>query len=244
MAFITWPPVGVVGRALPDHRGLALGIVIGGSSLGGVIWPIMLERLLNHSSLGFGWVMRVVGFTMLPLLGLACATVTEPARSISPPPESSDKSSANHDPPVPEKKQQSDIWMLLKNKVFIFLSLGLAIAYMGLFIPFFYISSYATAQGVSAETSFYLISALNGASLLGRVIPGHLADRWGHYNIIIMAMLASTIVAFSWTAATSLAGVAVIAIVYGFTSGVCIEPSGNSLWVRVASNNYYRQFYP
>ncbi|OIW35691.1 putative MFS monocarboxylate transporter [Coniochaeta ligniaria NRRL 30616] len=239
MAFITWPPIGVVSRALPNHRGLALGIVIGGSSLGGVIWPIMLERLLDHSSLGFGWVMRIVAFTMLPLLGIACVTILEAPRSLSPsdpsePSESSDtaveegvtSSNDNADATIPEKPQQSEIWMLLKNKVFIFLAAGLAIAYIGVFIPFFYISSYATEKGVSQEVSFYLISALNGASLLGRVLAGHLADRWGHYNMMIMAMLASTVISFSWTAASSLAGVAVIAVVYGFTSGAILSLQG------------------
>ncbi|KAB5581139.1 putative MFS monocarboxylate transporter [Coniochaeta sp. 2T2.1] len=235
-AFITWPPIGVISRALPNHRGLALGIVVGGSSLGGVIWPIMLERLLNHSDVGFGWTIRIVAFTMLPLLAIACVTIVEPPRPKpqARPSDSSDITIAEDSPnsslddgaPAQEKKPDSDIWALLKNKVFIFLSAGLAIAYIGLFIPFFYISSYATEKGVSPETSFYLISALNGASLLGRVLPGHLADLWGHYNIIVLAMFASTIVAFSWTAAKSLAGIAVVAIVYGFTSGAILSLQG------------------
>lgn len=207
-----------------------MGIVIGGSSLGGVIWPIMLERLLNHSSLRFGWVLRIVAFVMLPLLVIACLTILESPPS--PPPTISSQSSNttiaedtprwtdNLDALVPEKPEQSETLMLLKNKIFVFLSGGLAVAYIGLFIPFFYISSYATEQGVRPETSFYLISALNGASLVGRVLAGHLADRWGHYYIIIMAMFASTVIAFSWTAATSLAGIVGIAISYGFTSGV------------------------
>ncbi|KAB5530274.1 putative MFS monocarboxylate transporter [Coniochaeta sp. 2T2.1] len=239
-AFITWPPIGVVSRALPDHRGLALGIVVGGSSLGGVIWPIMLERLLNHSNVGFGWTIRIVAFTMLPLLAFACVTIVEPPRpqpqtspsdssDITVAEDSANSRSLDDGAPTQEKKPDSDIWVLLKNNVFIFLSAGLAIAYIGLFIPFFYISSYATEKGVSPETSFYLISALNGASLLGRVLPGHLADRWGHYNIIVVAMFASTIVAFSWTAAKSLAGIAVFAVVYGFTSGFSRQMQGTAM---------------
>lgn len=235
MAFTTWPPIGVVGRALPNHRGLALGIVVGGSSLGGVVWPIMLERLLNHSSLGFGWTIRIVGFTMLPLLAIACLTILELPASPphAPPSESSTPAtsaihlrSANN---VQEKSHASGVMMLLKNKVFIFLSAGLAIAFMGLFIPFFYISSYGTEKGLSSEVSFYLISALNGASLIGRILPGWVADHYGHYNIIILATFASAIIAFSWTAATSLAGLFVISIAYGFASGVCNFPPYRSV---------------
>ena len=230
MAFITWPPMGVIARSLPNHRGLALGIVIGGSSLGGVVWPIMLERLLNHSRLGFGWVIRVVAFTMLPLLAFACLTIREPRASLPPPlatepsvaktSEKEPSSDTNAEAPAQQKAEPSGILLLLKNKVFICFASGLAIVYLGLFIPFFYISSFATAKGVSAENSFYLISALNAASLVGRILPGHLADRHGHYNICILAIFGSAIVAFSWTAATSLARLIVISIAYGFTSGV------------------------
>lgn len=228
MSFITWPPLGVVGRALPARRGLALGIVIGGSSAGGVIWPVMLERLLNYTTLGFGWVMRIVGFMMIPLLGAACLGVAEAQKPASPPPKSSDESSTNNDAPAPvpapEQKHQSGISTLLKHSVFIFLTAGLAISYLGLFIPFFYISSYATEIGVSPQTSFYLISMLNAASLFGRVLPGHLADIWGHYNMILSAIFFSAVVAYCWTAATSFAGVIVVAIVYGFVSGVRQTP--------------------
>jgi hypothetical protein len=191
----------------------------------------MLERLLNQTDLGFGWVMRIVGFTMLPLLVIACATVHEPPRvsSLSSPSQSSNATISEGNAggtdaaaAVSEEKNGTrlDIIALMKNPVFILLAGGLGIAYLGLFVPIFYISSYGTTKGISSEVSFYLISALNGASLIGRVLPGYLADAYGHYNIMIMAAFASAITAFSWTAATSLAGLTIISIVYGFTSGV------------------------
>ncbi|KAK3390687.1 putative MFS monocarboxylate transporter [Podospora didyma] len=234
-SLITWPPLAVVSRSLPQHRGLALGIVVSGSSLGGVVWPIMLERLLGHDNLGFGWVMRIVGFTMLPLLVIACVTVREPLTAPAPPkpapqPNSSmsdsdlsgsmETESAADAPPVGRPKvQRSDMWALLKTPTFIFLTIGLAFTSIGLFIPLFYMSSYAFEHGVSAELSFYLISILNAASLFGRIITGHLADRYGHFNMIILSALVSTITAFSWTAAKNLEGMIAISLVYGYSSG-------------------------
>ncbi|AEO55710.1 hypothetical protein MYCTH_2299806 [Thermothelomyces thermophilus ATCC 42464] len=77
MSFLFVPAVAVVSRRLPHRRGLALGIVVGGSALGGVIWPIMLNQLLNHNGVSFGWSMRVVAFTMIPLLAVTCLTVVD-----------------------------------------------------------------------------------------------------------------------------------------------------------------------
>ncbi|KAK3681051.1 putative MFS monocarboxylate transporter [Podospora appendiculata] len=226
MSFLTLPPLSVVSRRLPQHRGLALGIVVGGSSVGGILWPVMLERLLSHTNLGFGWVMRIVGFTMLPLLAFACATVLEPPPShkttTTPPLETlSDSSNAN----LPTKDDKSKTWdiSILKNKVFLMLAAGLSIVYLGLFIPPFYISTYATAQTIAPEASFYLISIMNGASLLGRVLPGHFADRYGHFNVFSLAILSSGVIAFCWTAATNLVGLIFWGLAYGFTSGAIIS---------------------
>ncbi|KAK3374494.1 putative MFS monocarboxylate transporter [Lasiosphaeria ovina] len=255
-SLLTWPPMAVVSRSLPSHRGLALGVVVGGSSIGGIIWPIMLARLFDHSSLSFGWIMRIVGFIMLPLLAIACVTVREPpppppgpltpksqpssrtATSATPPSDSNETASSSgsqedaaENSPLPtttEKKKvkRSDIVTLLKRPVFIFLALGLGIGNIGLFIPLFFMPSYATSLGKSSQVAFYLIPAINAASLFGRVLPGYLADSYGHYNICIAALFASAITAFSWTAAKSLAGLIVVSLAYGFSSGAILVLQG------------------
>ncbi|KAK0611347.1 putative MFS monocarboxylate transporter [Immersiella caudata] len=236
MAFVTWPPTAVVSRSLPTHRGLALGTVVGGSSVGGVIWPIMLARLLDQSTLGFGWVMRIVGFMMLPLFVIVCFTVREPRQQQSAPPPKppspaetgSESELGAQGPlgvqPITEKKkvEKSDVVTFLKNPVFICLTTGLAIGNLGIFIPFFFISSYAIEMGVDPQMSFYLISILNAGSLFGRVGPGYLADRVGHYNICLLAVISSGITAFCLTEARSLAGLVVISVAYGFISGAIL----------------------
>lgn len=221
MSFVTWPPVAVVSRHLPHHRGLALGLVISGSSLGGLVWPIVLQRLLYHTELGFNWTMRIVGFIMMPLLAAACLTIVEAPHDKSQPsiPDHHEQGQAQEHEENIRSRKQTDL-SIIKQPAFIFLCSGLAIGYLGLFAPFFYVSSYAVVKGVSPSMSFYLISILNAASLFGRVFPGILADRWGHFNFMVVALATSAIVGFCWTAATSLAGLIVWSLTYGFTSGV------------------------
>jgi hypothetical protein len=58
------------------YRASALGIAIAGSSLGGVIFPIVLQHLFETEGIGFGWGVRVVGFVSLVGCGVAILTVT------------------------------------------------------------------------------------------------------------------------------------------------------------------------
>ncbi|KAI0965591.1 putative MFS monocarboxylate transporter [Xylaria arbuscula] len=231
-SFILTPCAAVVSRRLPHRRGFALGITIGGSSIGGVIWPIMLQQLLYARGVSFGWVQRAIGFTMLPLLAVACLTVVDAEKesSKSAPLESEESEESvmggnNSETPLPEEEPKTGhpMIVLFKNPAFVLLCLGLALTYLGLFTPFFYISTYAVSKGESSSTAFYLISAINAASFFGRVIPGHLADRYGHFNILALSVLTSGIIAFTWTAAYSLAGMIVWSIAYGFTSGGVIS---------------------
>ena len=72
MALLACPMLALVGQHIKVKRGAAMGLVLGGSSLGGVVWPIVINELLTHSNVGFPWTMRIVGFIMLPLLMVSC----------------------------------------------------------------------------------------------------------------------------------------------------------------------------
>lgn len=56
------PVVTLPNQWFSKHRGLAVGIAIGGSSVGGVIWPIVANQLLNVNRVGYPWTMRTIGF--------------------------------------------------------------------------------------------------------------------------------------------------------------------------------------
>ncbi len=52
---------------------MAFGIMVAGSSLGGVCLPIMMTRLIDE--IGFPWMMRTMAFLFLGLLSITCLTV-------------------------------------------------------------------------------------------------------------------------------------------------------------------------
>ena len=51
------------------------------------------------------------------------------------------------------------------------------ITYTGLYVPFFYIESYAINVGVRGDMVFYMLIIMNAASVPGRVLPPFIADR-------------------------------------------------------------------
>ncbi|KAK8048117.1 mfs monocarboxylate transporter [Apiospora phragmitis] len=223
------PPLGVVLRHMPHRRGLAMGLTIGGSSIGGIVWPIMLQQLLNKDHVSFGWTIRAVAFTMMPLLAFACLTIVEPAKKPSPT-TTANATDIKTDGGEALRPAAADSLngdgAFLKKPTYMLLCGGLALAYLGLFTPLFYISSYAIAQGQATSTAFYLLSAVNASSFSGRVVPGHLADVAGHYNLLTLFTLLSGLVGFTWTKATSLAGLIVWGVAYGFTSGAVMSLQG------------------
>jgi MFS family permease len=72
-SMIFYPSVSAVTTWFFRKRALALGITASGSSLGGVIMPIMVERLVPQ--VGFGWTIRISAFLILGLLVIANLTI-------------------------------------------------------------------------------------------------------------------------------------------------------------------------
>lgn len=50
-----------------------LGIITAGSGLGGVVFPILLEQLIQR--VGFSWAVRVAAFLNLACMLVACVTI-------------------------------------------------------------------------------------------------------------------------------------------------------------------------
>ncbi|CAI4213987.1 unnamed protein product [Parascedosporium putredinis] len=92
---------------------------------------------------------------------------------------------------------------------------------VGLFVPLTYIVSYARAQGHSESSSSMLLALLNAGSVVGRFLPGLLADKFGRFNVIITTNgLCAVAVLGLWTPAhLSNAVLVTFCVVFGFASG-------------------------
>lgn len=68
-SLIFTPAISSIGHFFLEKRGNATGIAAAGGSLGGVIFPLMLQSLFPK--VGFGWATRIVGFIYIGLLLVA-----------------------------------------------------------------------------------------------------------------------------------------------------------------------------
>lgn len=70
-AMVFTPALAVIGHYFRRNRGIAFGFVASGSSIGGVIFPIIYQRLFPR--VGFGWSVRTSAFVCLACLIVSCA---------------------------------------------------------------------------------------------------------------------------------------------------------------------------
>ncbi|ORY71475.1 monocarboxylate permease-like protein [Pseudomassariella vexata] len=202
MGLLQIPAFAAVSQYFDKNRAAALGLVASGSSIGGIVIPIALSKMLNETSLGFGWSVRIIGFLILPFMVLACLGI----KARLPP-------------------RDTEFWLLSACKDIRFLLLIVALFFMffGMFTPFFFLPTYATSQGMSPTLAGYLLSILNAASTFGRIIPGVLADKYGRINMFGFGGVITGIVIFCMNSATSNAGLIVYSIFFGFASGTIIS---------------------
>lgn len=170
--------------------------------LGGVIYPVIFYKLVPQ--VGFGWATRTLAFIMLGTLCISLAVMKVRV--------------------VPKQKRALFQLSAFKELPFTFFSLGLFFGFMGLYIPFFYISGYASADKISSDRmAFYLLVIMNAASIFGRTIPNFIADKTGPLNMLIPCAIVSCILGFCWIGIHNTAGLIVFAALYGFFSGTFVS---------------------
>lgn len=165
-AMLFYPTISAIPHWFSSRRGLAMGTVLAGSSLGGIAWPLIIKRLLD--AVGFPWTLRIAGFISLILL--APATVLVVPRL--PPRQKSEKSNG-----LPK----TDLIAGLKDLRYWLTVAGMLFVIWGMFIPFGYIPILAIERGVDSTFAVSLVSILNAGSFVGRIATGALADNLGKY---------------------------------------------------------------
>lgn len=113
--------------------------------MGGVIFPIMLNRLIRQ--VGYGWAMRVSAFLILGLLILANVTVRQRKRTHV---TATTGKVGSHTAPFKEAPM-------------VLFMLGFFLITFGVFVPIDFIVVEANASGMALQIRQYIVTILNAA---------------------------------------------------------------------------------
>ncbi|KAK3309901.1 major facilitator superfamily domain-containing protein [Chaetomium strumarium] len=190
-------------------RALVLGIVSGGSSCGGVIFPIMLARLFDQ--IGFRATLRYAALMIGIMLAIAILLVSSPL------------------PPTGLAGRRSLISLaLFKRRTFLLFVSGCFFVYWGLFGPFDYLPLFASGDPATAEIALDTVSIINAASIPGCILPNMYSDRVGSSfratsACSLLFAISTLVIWLPISYYKSLGGLVVSLIVFEFSSGAFVS---------------------
>jgi MFS family permease len=211
-SLIFTPALASISHFFHAKRGNATGFAAAGGSLGGVIFPLALQKLLP--AVGFAKATRVIGYIDI----FCCIVLCFLIRSRLPP-----------------KAGQSVLpdFRIFRDRSYLLVTVGIFAMEWALFIPITYLTTFATSSGaLDPAFSYHLIAIFNAGSCVGRWVPGFLADKLGRFNSMIatLAICSATSLTF-WLPASLLTPTTpaevtavkalsiVYAVIFGFASG-------------------------
>ncbi|KAF1971677.1 MFS general substrate transporter [Bimuria novae-zelandiae CBS 107.79] len=234
-SLIFTPAFAAVGHFFLVKRGWATGIGATGGSLGGIIFPLALQRLFPL--VGFAWATRIIGFIILACCSVSVSLVRSRL------------------PPKPGQTVMPDL-RILRQIPFLLVTLGTYFTEWALFIPVTYLTSFAISTGaLSPALSYQLVAILNAGSCLGRAAAGIMADHLGRFNsmIAMLALCTATTATFWMPAAvltpsspsdnTAIKALSIVyALIFGFASGSNISLTPVCVG-QLCDTNVYGRYY-
>ncbi|KAM5349159.1 hypothetical protein ACJ41O_008982 [Fusarium nematophilum] len=155
-------------RWFKKHRGLAMGIVFGGGSLGAAVMSIATNLLVRDVDVA--WTFRILGLMLWGVCIPASYYIQQPVASAD----------AN-------LKLQ---WSRFKDPMFLLVVAGTAVSCFPLFVPPYFIPIFSRSMGYSNEIAIAILAAWNLASTVGRVLGGYTADHLlGPLNSLVVCLL-------------------------------------------------------
>ncbi|KAJ5666668.1 Major facilitator superfamily domain general substrate transporter [Penicillium macrosclerotiorum] len=181
------PSVTVAPTWFSRHRGLAMGIILSGTGVGGVVWPLAFRSLIER--VGFRNCLRITsGICLVLILGSGSFMKWHASQMIQIQAENTARTHKMSILRIPLVD-----WRVARTRKFAAHALGAALQSAAYYTPVFFFASYARTLGYSQATSANFIAISNAANALGKIAIGYVADRMGRLNTLFLTTLISAI---------------------------------------------------
>lgn len=198
---VYFPILSVAPEYFDRHRGAAMGFILSGASIGGLVLSPLVRTFLGV--IGVRWTLRA--------MALANMVITLPV-AISAPPSRS----------MARRPTLVNI-RLAKKPAFILQSLAALLQASGNFVPMTFLPEFSTVVGYSVSFGATLLAVNNGINAVSRVLMGVTADKLGRQNTLVLGVAGSAASVWClWLAAAVNGGKAAwltFVVVYGILAG-------------------------
>ncbi|KAJ3527394.1 hypothetical protein NMY22_g9805 [Coprinellus aureogranulatus] len=204
------PTIAIVSHHFKRRESLAMIVVVSGAALGAVVHPILLNKLFALPRIGFRTTVQTSAAMVSGLLVIACLLIRERRPSLQV--EATGKS---------ESKNSSSLNILdavcasLRDAPFMAFSLSLTAFSVGIYYPIFYLQLDAVKHGVEEGFAFYILTIMNGASLVGGLVPCIVISQLGTEMILVGSAVLTAASVFAMLGLKGMESALAIAIVYG-----------------------------
>ena len=178
------PAVTVAPGWFQERRGLAMGIVLSGTGIGGALWAPVLRAL--NAVIGFRNTLRLTGgLSFLLIVASGCVLRWHPDIDARNRLEASPGQSRLR-PPLAN-------WQVVRSRMFFAQAAGAIFQAAAYYTPVYFISTYARTLGYSTTAGANFIALSNATSACGKVVLGYVADRIGRLNVLFLCTLLSAV---------------------------------------------------
>ncbi|KAK6460387.1 monocarboxylate transporter [Scheffersomyces coipomensis] len=214
-AFVFLPATLVLPTWVKKRRATSMGIAVSGAGLGGVIFSLSVNSLIEKTG-DQRWALRMCGIVTF-VITMFATLIMRPRKLKNPPKLKDTLTKQNFYISV---KAVFDI-KVFKNYALIVLAFWFAIALLGYMLLLFSIAAYATSIGLKSSQGSALTSILNAAQVVGRPCMGIVGDKIGRTNLASGMSFSIAILLFAfWINATTYPTLIGFSVLIGLVVGI------------------------
>jgi MFS family permease len=215
-SLLYFPILSVAPEYFTAHRGSAMGFILSGSGIGGLVFSPTIRTLI--SSIGPRWTLRALAFLVL-VISLPIAVTAAPSRFVG--------------------RRPTHIDIKLATKPSFLLSVGAGFLQAGgNGLPLTFLAEYSVVLGYSAGFGATLLAVSNGVNSVSRVMTGFAGDRFGRQNTLILTVVLCVVSVLGFWLGSVSGGSKILWVVFVVLYGV--TGSGyNALFPTVSANTSF-----